>query len=256
MAEKLAKYHSVPSVDEKGKNTCQLVEKLRHYLNLLNGTNPELKQRIESLNTFAMGVLGSIRATIGLQSSPPSLDKLESVFDYCFAQLNDDLRQIEATLNQNWSDVPVVLCHNDTQSRNFLFDKPTDTMHIIDFEHSFRNLYLFDIENYFVEFAGLESSPDWEDKYPSRERRTAFLVEYLKHARFSTSKNSAKDVQKLCDRCHSLMPIIHLYWSLWAMLEALLNPEALSQFDYVSYATNRFIQYKLHKQLFLTSSCE
>lgn len=220
-------------------------------MNLLNGTNPQLRERLESMKSPTMGVLGTIKSTIGLQSSPPSLDSLESLLDYSWSQLDDDLRQIESTIAQDWSNIPIVLCHNDTQSRNFLLVKQTKKINMIDFEHCFDNLYLFDIANYFVEFAGLGSSPDWESKYPSKERRKAFLIEYLKHARFIPNSVNENDSDQLSDDCYRLVALTHLYWSLWALLESLLNPVALSQFDYVAYAKSRFNQYKIHKNDFL-----
>ena len=253
MAQKLAQYHSIPFDDNNRKNKSQLVEKLRHYVTLLNGANSQLRERLESMKSPKMNILGIIKSTVGLQSSPPSLDTLESHLNYLWSQLSDDIDKIESTLDQNWSNLPIVFCHNDTQSRNFLFEKHTNTIRIIDFEHCFQNLYLFDIANYFVEFAGLGSSPDWENKYPTREKRKTFLAEYLKHARFLPQSYAEDDIDKLCDQCHRLIALAHLYWSLWALLEALLNPEGLSQFDYVTYAKSRFDQYKLHKNNFFAT---
>ena len=232
------KFYSVPSEDNGSKKKSKLVEKLRHYINLLNGTNPQLREILESMQN----------PTIGLQSSPLSL---ESLLDYSWSQLDDDIRQIESTIDRDWSNIPIVLCHNDTQSRNFLLVKQTKKINMIDFEHCFDNFYLFDIANYFVEFAGLGSSPDWESKYPSKERRKAFLEEYLKHARFISNSPNENHSDKPNDDCYRLVALTHLYWSLWALLESLLNPVALSQFDYVSYAKSRFNQYKIHKNDFL-----
>lgn len=76
---------------------------------------------------------------------------------------------------------------------------------MIDFEHCFYNLYLFDIANYFVEFAGLGSSPDWESEYPTKERRKAFLVEYLEHVRFLSHQGSEDETDKLSDQCYRLV---------------------------------------------------
>ncbi|UJR08856.1 hypothetical protein I4U23_013111 [Adineta vaga] len=226
VATKLAQYHSVPSDDDnETKEKSQFVEKLRHYTNLLNGTNPQLRERLETMKPPAMGVLDTIKTTIGLQSSPLSFDSLEVFLDYSWSQLDDDLQQIESILKEKWSNIPIVLCHNDTQSRNFLFDKETNTTHIIDFEHSFRNLYLYDIENYFVEFAGLESSPDWTNKYPTKERRLKFLTEYVKHTNFLSDQTSVDELTKLCDRCHCLKPLIHLYWYYGLYLKLFLIPK-------------------------------
>lgn len=191
----MAQYHSIPSDGNSGKNKSQLVEKLRHYINLLNRTNPQLQERLELSKPPKMNVLGTIKSTLGLQSSPPSLNSLESHLDYSWSQLSDDIDTIELKLNEDWCNVPIVFCHNDTQSRNFLFEKETNTIRIIDFEHCFHNLYLFDIANYFVEFAGLGSSPDWESKYPSREQRKEFLIEYFKHARFLSQQNNEDEVK-------------------------------------------------------------
>ena len=247
IAQKLAQYHSIPSDNSGNKKKSQLVEKLRHYLNLLNGTNPQLRERLESMKDSTMDILSTIKLTIGLQSSSPSL---ESLIDYSWSKLNNDLQRIESTIDREWSSVPVVFSHNDTQSRNFLLVKGTKTIDMIDFEHCFDNLYLFDIANYFVEFSGFGSSPDWE----SQERRKAFLQEYLQHARFLSNSNSEIDPEKLSEDCYRLVALTHLYWSLWALLQSLLNPQALSQFDYVSYAKSRFNQYKLHKNDFFNQN--
>ena len=86
---------------------------------------------------------------------------------------------------------------------------------MIDFEYCFKNLYLFDIENYFIEFAGLGSSPHWGSKYPTREQRKMFLREYHKHARFlSNLPNKEDQEEKLCADAHRLTTLPHLYWSL------------------------------------------
>ena len=250
MAKKLAEYHSIPSDDVHPKKKSELVDKLRHYLHLLNGINPQLRERLQLVQSQSMDVLSTIKSAVGLQSSSPSLDSLESEFDYSWSQLSNDLDQTETIFDENWSNVPVVLCHNYTQSRNFLLEKQTNILHMVDFEHCFNNFYLFDIENYFVEFAGLGSSPNWPKKYPSKERRKNFLAEYVKHARFFSHTYNDDELDQLCDRAHRLIALTHLYWSLWAILQSMINPQALSQFDYVTYSKSRFHQYKLHKDTF------
>jgi thiamine kinase-like enzyme len=253
VARKLAEYHSIPTDDQSLNKKSKLVEKLFHYLNLLNGKNPQLRERLQSIEAPKMGVLGTLKTAISLQSNSPSLDSLESHLEYSWSQLFDDIKEIESTFDRDWINVPVVFCHNDTQSRSFLLDKQTNTIRIIDFEHCMHNFYLFDIANYFIEFAGLGSSPDWTKKYPSREQRKVFLDEYLKHAHFVSHPNRDGVLEKLCDQCHRLVALTHLYWSLWALLEALVNHGALSQFDYVTYAKNHFNQYKLGKDNFFAS---
>jgi thiamine kinase-like enzyme len=137
----------------------QLVEKLRHYINLLSGINDQLYKRIKL-------------------SSSPFLN------DISWSKINEDIDKIEEILNTKnsiWSNLSIVVCHNDTQSLNFLFDEnKNNKISLIDFEHCARNMWLYDVFNYFIEYAGVDNEePDYDNIYPSREKQKKWLEVYL-----------------------------------------------------------------------------
>jgi thiamine kinase-like enzyme len=211
---------------------AQLVEKLRHYINLLSGTNNELYKRIKL-------------------SSVPFLN------DIPWLKITEDINHIEQIFNnQNskWLNLSVVVCHNDTQTLNFLYDKK-ENLSLIDFEHCARNIWLVDVFNYFIEYAGVEDEePDYENKYPKRDQQKQWLEIYLSHASFLNDKiEKQMTIDELCDLGDCLRAPIHLYWALWAFLEALLNAESMQKFDYVKYGKCRLKQYEKYKNEFFSS---
>ena len=148
----------------------------------------------------------------------------------------------------------IVNCHNDTQTLNFLVDENENKLSLIDFEHCSRNFWLYDVFNYFLEYAGFETEqPDFDSAYPSREQQRKWLEVYLRHAIFLNDKfERTLSIDELCNLGDRLRPILHLYWSLWAFIEALLNTEAMKKFDYVKYGKWRLNEYEKTKDKFFT----
>jgi thiamine kinase-like enzyme len=214
------------------KNTKgQLVEKLRHYINLLSGINDELYKRIK------------------LSSSP-------FINDILWSNIIEDINKIEEILNKQnsiWSKLTIVVCHNDTQSLNFLYNQ--QKISLIDFEHCARNFWLFDVYDYFIEYAGVDiEEPDYDQTYPTREKQKKWLETYLSNAQFLNDKyEKSITIDELCDLGDYLRAPIHLYWSLWSFLEGLLNSEALKKFDYIKYGKCRLKQYEKYKNEFFLS---
>lgn len=230
IARTLAEFHSVPLVIANQRS--QLVEKLRHYINLLTGVNNELYKRIKL-------------------SACPFLN------DIPWSKINEDIDRIEQVLtneNSPWSKLTIVNCHNDTQTLNFLVDENENKLSLIDFEHCSRNFWLYDVFNYFLEYAGFETEqPDFDSAYPSREQQRKWLEVYLRHAIFLNDKfERTLSIDELCNLGDRLRPILHLYWSLWAFIEALLNTEAMKKFDYVKYGKWRLNEYEKTKDKFFT----
>ncbi|CAF3657129.1 unnamed protein product [Rotaria sp. Silwood1] len=231
IARKLAEFHSIPLVDKKAKG--QLVEKLRHYINLLNGTNNELYKRIK-------------------------LSSSSYLNDIPWLKIADDINKIEEIINNknsSWSNLSIVLCHNDTQCLNFLYDeKQNNKISLIDFEHCARNYWLYDIINHFIEYAGCDNEePDYDNTYPKRHKQKQWLEIYLSNASFLNNKYEKQmTIDELCDLGDCLRAPIHLYWSLWAFLEALLNPQSMKNFDYIKYGKYRLKQYEKYKQDFFS----
>ena len=232
IARKFAKLHSMPSIEENAPG--QLAEKLRHYINFFNGRNDELSKRIDL-------------------SSQAFLNELD------WSQLSKDIDQIQTVLDDPhgpWKNIAVVRCHNDTQNLNFLYDKKTKLeISVIDFEHCARNMWLVDVFNHFLEYAGVSAStPNFEKDYPSRKQQKQWMEVYLDHASFLQDKMEKQmTVDELCDLGDRLRAPIHLYWSLWAFLQALLNIDAQDEFDYVQYGKCRLKEYEKYKSGFFSS---
>ena len=230
IARTLAKFHSIPLMDNNAQG--QLVEKLRHYINLLSGINDQLYHRIKL-------------------STSPFLNDLP------WSKILQDIDLIERVLQDEtsiWSKLTIVVCHNDTQSLNFLSDDQKITL--IDFEHCARNYWLYDVYNHFLEYAGCDTEePDYDRAYPTRDKQKKWLSTYLSHANFLNDRlEKTMTMDELCDLGDRLRAPIHLYWALWAFLEALLNPESMQKFDYVKYGKCRLNEYeKCKKEFFLSN---
>ena len=216
----------------------QITEKLHHYVNLFNGRDGELARRM-NVSSY------SFLAEIPWSTLTDDIDRIEKVF--------------RADSNSIWTRLAVVVCHNDTQCLNFLCDEQNGNhISLIDFEHCARNIWLIDVFNYFIEFAGVETDePDYDGKYPSREQQKHWLEVYLTNARFLHGKlEAAMTLDDLCDLGDRLRAPIHLYWSLWSFLEALLNAESSDKFDYVKYGKCRLKQYEKYKNEFFSAAKE
>lgn len=126
---------------------------------------------------------------------------------------------------------------------------------MIDFEHCARNTWLVDVFNHFIEYAGVEKkTPDFEKDYPRRKEQKQWLEVYLDHASFLNGRREKQmTLDELCDLGDRLRAPIHLYWSLWAFLQALLNIDAQDEFDYVQYGKCRLKEYEKHKNDFFST---
>ncbi|CAF0810797.1 unnamed protein product [Didymodactylos carnosus] len=255
IVQKLAEFHSLTPKFEFKPSKQQFTEKLRHYLNILSGKNPQVSQREPA---SSVGVLSTVKQYLGI-SERLTLDKTEDLINYKLSDLERDIEAMEVIFEEKWT-LQVIYSHMDTQSRNFLYDKHTDQIGMIDFEHCMFNYWLFDLSNYFLEFAGLSASPDFS-LYPDRKFQKQVLTVYLKHAEFFQHTSLVKDrlnptddeLEHLCDLSDQLTVPAHLYWSLWALLQALLNPAATDNFNYVSYGQKRFQQYVKDRQKFFNT---
>ncbi|CAF1381432.1 unnamed protein product [Adineta steineri] len=237
IARSMAEFHSIPLMKgDDNRTKAQLSEKLRHYVNLLSGKNDELHKRLDK---NASSILSNLK-NICWSDISKDIDKIEHIFE---------------DKQSKWSHIPVVICHNDTQSLNFLYDEENNNaISLIDFEHCARNMWLIDVFNYFIEFAGLDSEePDFDGKYLSRSKQQEWLQIYLSHATFLHNEKIKMSLDELCDLGDCLRAPIHLYWALWAFLEALLNPASLEKFDYIKYGKCRLEQYKNHKNEFFST---
>ncbi len=260
----MAEFHSIPL---KSNNPC-FADKLKQYIDLFTKNNVALQDRLLEINEKSKesadndtSFFATLKSAIGLSTTPTStltLDQLESQLkDTSWGELSTEIDFIRTILENNWSKhgLPIVLCLNNMNIHNFLYDSKNKTMSVIDFDHCSSDYFLFDIVSYFLELA----NDDNEHKYPERDIQKLFLTEYLKHSSLKLSsiiydpqKPTNSELEHLCDICGLLIAPIHLYWALWAFLQGLLkNPT--STFDFINYGKNRLAQYQKHKNNFFLS---
>ncbi|KAL7504965.1 hypothetical protein ACHAXN_002519 [Cyclotella atomus] len=145
----------------------------------------------------------------------------------------------------------VAFCHNDMLAANIMRDPATNKIQLIDFEYGGTNYKAFDIANHFNEHAGGTTAeegatPDY-NKFPKEERQKMFCIEYVKKVNELKSHDgdAQQEAMDLLDQVKEFVLINHLYWGLWAVNQA--AEEGCEEFDYLTYATNRFNQFYKQK---------
>jgi len=177
----------------------------------------------------------------------------------------------------------VVFCHNDLLPANIMRNKATGHIQLIDFEYGGSNYAAFDMANHFNEYAGGTTAkengvPDYT-RFPNPERQTKFCVEYVKMTKRLESmrsditdradydaavggNNNGNNDQKeemvieedegimnealqLLSHVQKFILVNHLYWGLWAVNQA--AEEGCEEFDYLTFASNRFNEYYVKK---------
>jgi hypothetical protein len=261
IARKMSEFHSTPS----RFHGSRLADKLKRFIDLFTDRNKALHDRLmeiqserEKSNNTTKSFFNSFKSVIGFNSTsnfPLTFAQLQArLKDISWTELSNDIDCIRSTLEKNWAlfDIPIVLCLNNVRLSNFIYDNRNRSIAIIDFDHCLHDYYLIDIVSYFLELA----SEDYERKYPERHVQKQFLNEYLKNSTLNMAntvydhrKPADHELEHLCDLCGLLIAPIHLYWALWAFLQALLT-KPTSTFDYVNYGRIRLAQYYRHKSNF------
>ena len=163
-------------------------------------------------------------------------------------KLADELNWLKADVIPN--NAKVAFCHNDLLAANIMRNDLTGEIKLIDFEYGGVNYVAFDIANHFNEYAGGTSEesngvPDYS-LFPSKERRKDFITAYLRAARDSSADSEIEtsleeDISSLTKEVEAFVLANHLYWGLWAVNQA--AAEGTEEFDYLTYAVNRFKRY-------------
>ena len=138
----------------------------------------------------------------------------------------------------------LVLCHNDLVMKNIIYHEKNQTISFIDFEYAHVNYALFDIANYFVEYAGGDN-PNF-DVYPSRDEQKRWLEIY-----FQTRGMTEQIIDDhLCDLIDQFSALAFLLWGLWGLVQSNISQ---LDFDYIEYAQMRFNHYKNLRRLLFQS---
>ncbi|XP_059637985.1 probable ethanolamine kinase [Cornus florida] len=145
-----------------------------------------------------------------------------------------ELKELTSLLN-----APVVFAHNDLLSGNLMLNDDEEKLYFIDFEYGSYNYRGFDIGNHFNEYAGYDCD---YSLYPNKDEQYHFFRHYLEPEK--PNEVSEKDLEALYVETNTFMLASHLYWALWALIQAKMSP---IDFDYLSYFFLRYNEYKKQK---------
>ncbi|KAM7509400.1 hypothetical protein LguiA_019853 [Lonicera macranthoides] len=135
---------------------------------------------------------------------------------------------------------PVVFAHNDLLSGNLMLNDDEEKLYIIDFEYGSYSYRGFDIGNHFNEYAGYDCD---YSLYPNEDEQYHFFRHYLDPVR--PHEVPDKDVRALYIETNTYMLASHLFWALWALIQAKMSP---INFDYLGYFFLRYNEYKRQKE--------
>ncbi|XAR66915.1 Ethanolamine kinase [Bertholletia excelsa] len=155
-----------------------------------------------------------------------------------FEEVNSEvtkLKELTDCLN-----APVVFAHNDLLSGNLMLNDEEEKLYFIDFEYGSYNYRGFDIGNHFNEYAGYDCD---YSLYPSIDEQYHFFRHYLEPEKPQEVSN--EDLEALYVETSAYTLASHLYWALWALIQARMSP---IDFDYLGYFFLRYNEYKRQKQ--------
>jgi ethanolamine kinase len=147
-----------------------------------------------------------------------------------------ELREFTGLLN-----APVVFAHNDLLSGNFMLNDEEEKLYLIDFEYGSYNYRGFDIGNHFNEYAGYDCD---YSLYPSKEEQYHFIKHYLQPDK--PDEVSIAEVESVFVETDAYKLASHLYWAIWAIIQARMSP---IEFEYLGYFFLRYNEYKKQKPL-------
>ncbi|OAY47065.1 probable ethanolamine kinase [Manihot esculenta] len=135
---------------------------------------------------------------------------------------------------------PVVFSHNDLLSGNLMLNEDEDKLYFIDFEYGSYSYRGYDIGNHFNEYAGYDCD---YSLYPSKDEQYHFFRHYLQPDK--PHEVSDKDLEALHIETNTFTLASHLFWALWALIQAKMSP---IDFDYLCYFFMRYNEYKKQKE--------
>ncbi|KAJ8768036.1 hypothetical protein K2173_020976 [Erythroxylum novogranatense] len=136
-------------------------------------------------------------------------------------------------------DAPVVFSHNDLLSGNLMLNDAEEKLYFIDFEYGSYSYRGYDIGNHFNEYAGYDCDYNLN---PSTHEQYHFFRHYLRPDK--PTEVSDKDLEALYIETNTFVLASHLFWALWALIQAKMSP---IDFDYLGYFFLRYDEYKRRK---------
>eukprot|EP00884_Botryococcus_braunii_P013405 jgi/Botrbrau1/22065/Bobra.0024s0074.1 len=143
-----------------------------------------------------------------------------------------------------------VLCHCDLLAGNILLPYEEDgaagaplDVQFIDYEYSAHNPFAFDIGNHFCEYAGPECN---YANYPTVDEASHFVRHYLNACSDITADEG--QVRRLVAEVNFFALMSHMYWGVWALVQARYSP---IDFDFLEYHHLRMREFHRRKGEFI-----
>ncbi|XP_074562658.1 putative ethanolamine kinase [Curcuma longa] len=147
----------------------------------------------------------------------------------------DKLKDLTTLLNS-----PVVFAHNDLLSGNLMLNDKEGRLYFIDFEYGSYSYRGYDIANHFNEYAGFDCD---YSLYPQKETQFHFFRNYLEPQKPHEVPDA--DLEALFVETNTFRLASHIYWALWAIVQATVSS---IDFDYLSYFFLRYNEYKKQRE--------
>ncbi|EPS66866.1 hypothetical protein M569_07911, partial [Genlisea aurea] len=164
-------------------------------------------------------------------------EKQKTLESISFTEIDQEIDQLKQLTSR--FDAPVVYAHNDLLSGNLMLNDDEEKLYLIDFEYGSYNYRGFDIGNHFCEYAGYECD---YGLYPNEDEQYLFFRNYLNPD--NPTQVSDSELEALHVETNTFMLVAHLYWALWAVIQAKVSP---IDFDYLGYFILRYNEYKRRK---------
>ncbi|KAL6846198.1 hypothetical protein ACP4OV_023646 [Aristida adscensionis] len=168
-----------------------------------------------------------------------------------FREIQDEVKELKGDLAtkqkpvvvRDLSDLlhaPVVFAHNDLLSGNLMLNDSEEKLYFIDFEYGSYSYRGYDIANHFNEYAGFDCE---YDLYPDKDAQYHFFRNYLQADR--PNEVRLGDLEALYIETNTFRLASHIYWALWALIQAKVSP---IDFDYLGYFFLRYGEYKKQRE--------
>ncbi|XP_034699105.1 probable ethanolamine kinase isoform X1 [Vitis riparia] len=166
------------------------------------------------------------------------IEKQKKYKEISFEEVHNEVVELKELTDRLNS--PVVFAHNDLLSGNLMLNDDEGKLYFIDFEYGSYSYRGFDIGNHFNEYAGYDCD---YSLYPTKDEQYHFFRHYL--APDKPNEVSDKDLETLYVEANTFMLASHLYWALWALIQAKMSP---IDFDYLGYYFLRYEEYTKQKE--------
>ncbi|OVA00450.1 Choline/Ethanolamine kinase [Macleaya cordata] len=216
-----------PSDMKKPKLAAEIARQLRkfHQVVIPGSREPQLWNDIFKFLERASG----LKFDDNEKQRRYAMISFEEVYDAV-----NELKDLTDCLNS-----PVVYSHNDLLSGNLMVTDDEEKLYFIDFEYGSYSYRGYDIGNHFNEYAGFDCD---YSLYPDKDAQYHFFRHYLKPDK--PQEVSDEDLEALYIETNSYKLASHLYWALWALIQAKMSP---IDFDYLGYFFLRYEEYKKQK---------